>query len=143
MAATGLDRNTQKRGPIRQQPLALAAASTGAAAIPIGTMVMVLTPSTGALRAADTATGRVIGVACQAADFALGDRKIIVEKGIFKMANDGSITAALVGQLCFVVDNQTVGTAAGPTNDVPAGYVDSVESDGVFVAMTGDFVGAA
>jgi len=143
MAATALDRNTQKRGPIRQIPLVLAAAATGAAAIPIGVMVMVISATGQALNAADTASGVVMGVSAQAANFANGDRKIIVERGVFKMGNDGSITAALVGTRCFVVDNQTVGTAAGPTNDVPAGYIDSVESDGVWVDMASPNVAAA
>lgn len=142
MAATALDRNTQKRGPIRQVALPLAAASTGAAAIPIGTMVMVLTPSTGALNAADTATGIVIGLSCQAANFANGDRDIVVEKCIAKLANNGNVTAAHVGSVLTVVDNQTVGLPGDTTNDVPAGICDRVESDGVFVDMTGARPGA-
>jgi hypothetical protein len=142
MAATTLDRNTQKRGPIRQQVLALAAASTGANAIPVGVMVMTLTAGTGALNAADTATGLVAGLSCQVGNFANGDRKLVVEKGIFKMANNGSITAANVGTVATVVDNQTVGLAADTTNDVGAGIIDSVESDGVWIDMTGARVAA-
>lgn len=143
MAATALDRNTEKRGPIRQIPLVLAAAATGAAAIPVGVMVMVIGGTGQALNAADTASGIVMGVSAQAANFASGDRKIIVERGIFKLGNDGSLTAANVGQRVFVVDNQTVGTAAGPTNDVCAGVLDSVESDGVFVDMVAPPIAAA
>jgi predicted RecA/RadA family phage recombinase len=139
MAATTLDRNTKKRGPIRQKVLAMATGST----IPIGVMVSVATPSAGAVNAADTATHVVMGVSCQAASQAAGDTKIVVEAGIFNMANDGSITAVLVGQPCFVVDNQTVGTAAGPTNDIIAGYVVEVDADGVWVDMTQAKIAAA
>jgi hypothetical protein len=138
MAATTLDRNTFKRGPIRQQVLPLATGSV----IPIGVMVMTLTPSTGAINAADTATGIVAGVSCQAADQTKGDKKIVVEKCIARMNNDGTITAANVGAVATVLDNQTVSLAATTTNDVGAGIIDSVDADGVWVDMTGARVAA-
>lgn len=141
MAATTLDRNTQKKGPIRQVVLPLAAAATGAAQIPIGVMAMVLNPSTGALNAAATATGIVMGLSCQRANFADGDREIVVERGIFKLANDGSITAANIGQLCLVIDNQTVGMVQA--QNIGAGYITEVESDGVWVDMTQAKIAAA
>lgn len=137
MAATTLDRQTQKRGPIRQVVVPLA---TGAV-IPWGVMVMVLAPSTGALNAADTATGLVLGWSCQAVSQTAGDTNISIEKGIAKFAQDGTITNAHVGQLCEVVDNQTVSLTT-TTNHVKAGFVDKVESDGVFVDMTQARVGA-
>jgi hypothetical protein len=138
MAATALDRNIQKRGPIRQQVLPLA---TGAV-IPFGVIVMTLTPSTGALNGADTATGNVLGVSCQACSQTAGDTKIAIEKGIFKFAQDGTITNANIGALCELVDNQTVSLVT-TTNHIKAGYIDSVESDGVFVDMSMTKVAAA
>lgn len=138
MTATALDRNTFKRGPIRQQVLPLA---TGAV-IPFGVMVMTLTPSTGALNAADTATGNVLGMSCMAASQTAGDTKIITERCIAKFAQDGTITAANIGALCEVVDNQTVSLTT-TTNHIKAGYIDSVESDGVFVDMLMTKIGAA
>jgi hypothetical protein len=139
MAATTLDRNTLKRGPIRQQVLPV---KTGVR-IPIGVMVMVNIPSTGADNAADTATTQVIGVSCQAVDQTLGDSKIAVEKCIAQWANGGHITAAHVGIVACVVDNQTVDLAANTTNAIGAGYIDSVDGNGVFVDMTGPKVNAA
>lgn len=143
MAATSLDRNTKKRGPIRQIVLDLAAAATGAAAIPTGTIVSTLAAGTGALRGADTATHIVQGIACQAGNFANGDRRIVVERGIFNLANDGTITAANVGALATVLDNQTVSLAATTTNDVGAGYIVEVDADGVWVDMTQAKIAAA
>lgn len=139
MAATTLDRNTQKRGPIRDQVVPIATS----AKIPIGVMVMVAIPSVGAVNATDSAAAQVIGASCQAVDQTLGDAKIQIEKGIFKFANGGHITNAHIGILACVVDNQTVDLAANTTNALGAGYIDSVESDGVFVDMTGAKVNAA
>jgi len=139
MAATTLDRNTKKRKIDRQIALDLAAATT----IPIGVMVSVATPSVGAVNASDTATHVVMGVSCQRGEYTNGDRRIIVEKGVFLMGNDASITAAHVGQPCYVVDNQTVGLAAGPTNDIIAGYISEVDGEGVWVDMTQAKIAAA
>jgi len=138
MTATALDRSTSKRGPIRQVVLPLATA----AVIPQGVMVMTATPSVGAVNAADTATGNVLGVSCMAASQTAGDTKIVLERGIFKFAQDGTISNANIGALCEVVDNQTVSLTT-TTNHVKAGYIDSVESDGVFVDMMMTKIGAA
>jgi hypothetical protein len=132
MAATALDRNTQQRGPTRQIALPMGSG----ASIPIGVMVCVATPAAGAVNAADTAGFLVMGVSHQAAVQANGDTKIVVGKGIYKMGNNGNITAAHIGIAVTVVDNQTVGLAADTTNDVIAGYVTEVDSDGVWIDMT-------
>lgn len=138
MTATALDRNTFKRGPMRQVVLPLATSSV----IPMGVMVMTATPSVGAVNAADTATGNVLGVSCMPASQTAGDTKIVLERGIFKFAQDGTITNANIGALCEVVDNQTVSLTT-TTNHVKAGYIDSVETDGVFVDMMMTKIGAA
>jgi hypothetical protein len=140
MTATTLDRNTFKRGPIRQRVLPLA---TGAV-IPYGVMVSVATPAAGAVNAADTASHVVMGVSCMRADQTLGDAEIVLEQGIFKFFHDGTITAANIGQLCTVLDNQTVSLAATTTNDIGAGYIDSIESTTeVWVDMTQAKIAAA
>jgi hypothetical protein len=140
MAATSLDRNTLKKGPIRQIVLPMA---TGAV-IPIGVMVAVATPSAGAVNAIEAANMVVMGLSCQAANQTLGDTKIVVERGIFCMANNGNITAAHVGQPAFVIDNQTVGLAADTaTADIIAGYITEVTGDGVWVDMTQAKIAAA
>jgi hypothetical protein len=143
MTATSLDQNIGKRGPIRQIVLDLASTATGAAAIPIGTIVATAATSAGAVRAADTAGLVVQGIACQAANFANGDRRIVVERGIFRLAQDGSITAANVGQLATVLDNNTVSLAATTTNDIGAGWIVEVDSIGVWVDMTQAKIAAA
>lgn len=139
MAATTLDRNTQKKGPIRQIVLPMATSEV----IPIGVIVCVATPAAGAKNGADTATFICMGLSCQAASQAAGDTKIVVERGIFKLGNNGNITAAHIGIAVSIVDNQTVGLVADTTNDVLAGYVTEVESDGVWVDMTQAKIAAA
>jgi hypothetical protein len=143
MAATSLDQNIGKRGPIRQVVLDLASTATGASAIAIGTIVATATPSAGAVRAADTAGLVVQGVACQAGNFANGDRRIVVERGIFRLAQDGTITAASVGALATVLDNNTVSLAATTAQDIGAGWIVEVDSIGVWVDMTQAKIAAA
>lgn len=124
MTATTLDRNTRKRGPIKQRVLPLA---TGAV-IPYGVMVSIATPSVGAVNASDTATHVVMGIAAMRADQTLGDAEIVLEQCIVLLLHDGTITAADIGQSCTVLDNQTVSKAATTTADIVAGVIDSVES---------------
>lgn len=143
MAATSLDQNPAKRGPIRQVVLDLASTSTGASAIPIGTIVSTATPSAGAVRGADAAGQVVQGIACQAANFANGDRRIVVERGIFRLPQDGTITAAAVGSLATLLDNNTVSLAATTTNDIGVGWIVEVDSVGVWVDMTQAKIAAA
>jgi hypothetical protein len=56
-----------------------------------------------------------------------------VARGVFRWANGGSFTAANLGDLAFVSDDQTVTTAASATYDVIAGVIVDVDSDGVWV----------
>lgn len=136
MAATALDRLTQRRFIERTftQPL------KSGVTIPYGVMVACNTPSTGVDNAADTAGMVVLGVSGQRSSTATGDTKALIERGIAKFFNNGSITAANIGQLCFVVDNQTVGMTT--TNSIGAGYVDEIEADGVFISMLGGKIAA-
>lgn len=138
MADTALDRNTFRRGPIRQVVMDL---DTGQV-IPIGVMVMSVAGK--ARNANDGTAGAIlVGISAQAASYAAGDRTIIVEKCIAKMDNNGNVTAAnQFVTVLTVVDNHTVGLAADTTNDIAAGICDDLESDGVFVDMTGARVGA-
>lgn len=124
MAATTLDRNTRKRGPIKQRVLPLATGSV----IPFGVMVSVATPSVGAVNASDTATHVVMGIAAMRGDQTAGDAEIVLEQCIALLFHDGTITAADIGQSCTVLDNQTVSKAATTASDIVAGVIDSVES---------------
>lgn len=136
MTATTQDRMTPRRFTERSIVFPLKAAEF----IPVGVMTMVESPSTGLRNAADVAGGLVQGVSEQQVSAAAGDDKALVARGVFKMNNNGSITNANRGQLCFVVDNQTVGMST--TNSVGAGFVDEVEADGVFVSMLGGKIAA-
>jgi hypothetical protein len=64
-----------------------------------------------------------------------------VEQGLFRWANSATvdaITAAHVGAICYIVDDQTVAlTSAGATRS-PAGVIYEVDSVGVWVLMTAE-----
>jgi hypothetical protein len=90
-----------------------------------------------AVPASDTANLRVIGraeedVVNAGAD---GAAKIKVKRGVFKWDNDvtNPVTIASVGLPCYVKTSTSVAVAAGPANDIKAGLVFRVDSDGVWV----------
>jgi len=61
-------------------------------------------------------------------------KKAIVRRGIFKyLINSTNLTDADVGTNATVKDNQTLSKASVTTNDVSAGRIVKVESDGVWV----------
>lgn len=132
MTATTLDRNTVRQYIQRQIDLPLTASTD----IPAGAMVMVISGTGTALNAADTAGGVMMGIATQAVSYSGGDRRCIVERGCYWMANDGNITAADIGKLAYVLDNQTVSNQATTLQDVVAGYIEAVDTTlGVLVSM--------
>lgn len=140
MTATTVDRNTKESwndGPIWPIPL------TASTKIPLGVIVMVVSGTGTALNGADTANGLVMGISTQMVDTALGHTVCPVRRGRFWFANDGTITAAMVGMQATILDNQTVSIAATTTNDVIAGLILAVDSiDGVLIDMTGSKIGA-
>ena len=139
MTATTVDRNTVEvwnDGQIIPIPL------TAATKIPLGVIVMVVSGTGTALNGADTANGIVMGVSTQLVDTTLGHTKCPVKRGRFWFANDGTITAANIGQVATVLDNQTVSLAATTTNDVPAGIILGVDATlGVCLEMSGGKIG--
>lgn len=139
MTATTADRNTVEVwnfGQIVPIPL------TASTKIPGGVIVMVVSGTGTALNGADTANGVVMGVSTQTVDTALGHTKCPVRRGRFWFGNDGNVTAAMIGQIATVLDNQTVSTAATTTNDVPAGQILAVDATlGVLVDMAGGKIG--
>lgn len=138
MAATTNDRNSPAIFIERQIVLKL----EPAADIPDG--VIVCSNANGnAVNGADTAGLITQGRAAHRATYANGDREITVERGCFLFANDGTIVQADVGKLCTILDNQTVSKAATTANDIGAGYIEEVRSDGVVVSMLGGLVAAA
>lgn len=108
-----------------------------ATAIVAGEMVALNAAGT-AIPAADTASTRVIGRAEADADNSGGsasDITVLVKRGIFKYDNDPTnpVTIASIGLPCYVKTSTSVAVAAGPTNDIKAGIVIRVDSDGVYV----------
>lgn len=91
-----------------------------------------------AVPAADTAGLTVIGRAesdVDNTDGSAGDLDVTVKRGVFKYDNSSGnpVTIASIGAACYVEDSTTVAVAAGPDNDIPAGLVIRVESDGVYI----------
>ncbi|KKM67318.1 hypothetical protein LCGC14_1472270 [marine sediment metagenome] len=85
-----------------------------------------------AVAAADVAGLATMGIAEEQVDNsagAAGDLEIRVRKGVFEFETSGgsAVTAADVGRVVFWLDDQTVVKAAGVTNDVKAGILDSID----------------
>jgi len=64
-----------------------------------------------------------------------------VENGLFCWKNSAAadaITLAEVGTVCFIVDDETVAKTSGGGTRSPAGIIEDVDSDGVWVRMGQD-----
>ena len=87
------------------------------------------------VEATTTSTNITVGIASVHVDNstgASGDKNCSVIQGVGRFANGNSITKASVGQLCYVVDDQTVTTSAAGSPPV-AGTIYAVDSSGVWV----------
>lgn len=89
-----------------------------------------------------TATGKVAcGVFEETVDNSAGAdaaKTAKVRLGVFKFGNSASsdeITAAEVGDACYIVDDQTVAKTNGGSTRSAAGIVMGVDSDGVWVQI--------
>jgi hypothetical protein len=135
MAALIKDRNTPSRaGDKFSLPVATLVA------IYAGSIVML--NATGYATPGATATGQVAaGRAAEQVDNSAGADGAVnveVETGVFQFANSAStdeITAAEVGDTCYIVDDQTVAKTDGTGTRSAAGKVVGVDSDGVWVRM--------
>jgi hypothetical protein len=95
-----------------------------------------------AVPASNAANLTVVGVSDDRFDNkggAAGAINAIWQHGIFKFKNDGTlpVTAAMVGQKCYVQDDETVraiDAGEGATNPV-AGTVCQLDADGVWVEI--------
>jgi hypothetical protein len=101
-----------------------------------GTMVCV--DSSGLVEhATDAASKKVIGRAQETQDNTGSNysatRTIKVRRGCFRWVNGDSFTDANIGDLAYVEDNQTVQKAASASQDIIAGVIIDVDSDGVWV----------
>lgn len=64
-----------------------------------------------------------------------GDVVARVAQGVFRFANGDTIAQVNVGDVCFLVDDQTVAKADGAGARSPAGIIMGVDSTGVYVAI--------
>lgn len=101
-----------------------------------GTMVCV--DSSGLVEhATDAASKKVVGRAEVTQDNTGSNysatRTIRVRRGCFRWVNGDSFTDANIGDLAYVEDNQTVQKAASASQDIIAGVIIDVDSDGVWV----------
>lgn len=138
MAATTVDRNTVAKYIQRTLRIPLAASTT----IPAGAIVC--TNASGlAVNGADTAGLICQGRAEHRASTVDGDTEVVVGRGGFWYANDGTIVQADVGTVATILDNQTVSKAATTANDIPAGHIDEVDATlGVLIDMLGGKIAA-
>lgn len=135
MVALTKDRNTPRSsGDIRQGPVA--------AAVTIFAGSIVMRNAAGYVLPGATATGSVaIGRAEERVDNssgANGDKTVTYRPGIYRFANSAAadeITIAEVGDKCFIVDDQTVAKTDGTATRSPAGIVDAVDANGVWVRI--------
>lgn len=133
MAALTKDRNTPRRqGDDRQGAVA---AST---LIHAGAIVM--RNAAGYLVEGQVATGLVgVGRAEERVDNSAGSNggaSVAYRPGVYHYANSTAadeITMAEIGDVCFAVDDQTVAKTNGSASRSPAGVVEDVDAQGVWV----------
>lgn len=132
MAALTQDRNTpQAIGDMREGAMAATTTIYGGA--------IVMRNASGYLRQGATATalvgvGRAEARAVNGGD--AGAANVKYRAGVFRFGNSASgdaITVADIGAVCFAVDDQTVAKTNGTNTRSPAGFVDHVDSLGVWV----------
>jgi hypothetical protein len=134
MTALAQDRNTQRKyveRVVSENPL-IAATTT------VWNGSLVANNAAGALiPASDTAGITVLGRASRRMVNPTGAAAAVVpagkvEAGCYKFATTGgnALTIVDVGKNAYVLDDQTVVRAAGTTNSIIAGIVDSIDPDG-------------
>lgn len=135
MAPLTKDRNTVKRDGVK-----IAALMAAGAVIFAGGLVV--KDSTGYAKPGVTGLGlTVLGRAdsyVSNSGGSAGDTTIEVEAGVFKVANSSGIdeiTAADIGKVCYLVDDQTVARTSGGVSRSGAGIVMGVEDTGVWVKV--------
>lgn len=128
MSALAADRNT----PFKKKGNAFRMKVKASTTIYDGALVAVTSGTGYAIPAADTASLIVMGVASSKGDNSAGADgavEIDVETGVFKF-DVSSVTIANVGQNATMVDDHTVGVAAGTTNDIVVGKILDIDADG-------------
>ncbi len=135
MAALTSERNTKRReGALRVEPVA------ATAKLWAGSLVM--RNASGYLTCGATVAGGLgVGRAEATADNTTGvdgAKTVEYRRGVFGFATAAGadeITQAHVGQLCYIVDDQTVAKTDGSASRSPAGIVDGIEGGVVWVLL--------
>jgi len=125
----------------RNTPLIEGHLKSGAAdAVLIYAGALVMRNAAGNITKGATATGSVgAGRAEERVDNSggnAGDLTVTFRPGIFRFNNSAStdaITKAEIGDICFIVDDETVAKTDGSAARSPAGFVEDVDAQGVWV----------
>ena len=133
MAALNKDRNTPVRSNQTVPYPAAASQKFYAGALACINASGYLTP--GATATTLKAAGRVEEAVDNSAG-ADGAVNVIVRRGCFKFANNGSVTLAHTLGTAYIVDDQTVAPDNGTSTRSIAGQIIEVESDGVWVNIS-------
>lgn len=140
MANANEGRNTRRRDAKRVgHPV------NSTATIFAGTMVALLTANGNAVRAGTASSGRAVGVALETVT-GDGTRIVETEAGCFQFGNSTStdeITRADIGNIAYVVDDQTVAKTDGGGTRQIAGAIVDVDAAGVWVDIGPGAVGPA
>lgn len=130
MVALTQDRNTFRRDGVEfERPVA------AAQKIYAGSIVM-RNAAGDAVKGAVAAGQKALGVAQELADNtsgAAGAINVKIRRGCFQFANDGTVQAAEIGRLAYVVDDQTVADNDGAGARSALGVIVDVDSAGVWV----------
>ena len=126
------DRNTPMRQPGIQSGLA--------AAVLIYAGALVMRNAAGYITKGAAATGSVgVGRAEERVDNSAGsagDKSVEFRPGTFRFKNSAStdaITIAEIGDVCWIVDDETVAKTSGSGARSPAGIIADVDAQGVWV----------
>ena len=102
---------------------------------------IVVLSATGYAESGATATGKIAVGRCEEYvynDLADGLKTVKVRRGCYQFLNSAAadlITIAQIGDVCYIVDDQTVAKTDGGTTRSPAGFIMDVDDDGVWVLL--------
>lgn len=135
MSALTADRNTPRRDG-QELSLGLAAATKI-----YGGSIVCRNASGYAVSGSTSTTLKALGIAGEQVDNSSGSagaKSVAIRKGTYRFGNSTStdaITAADIGNDCYIVDDQTVAKTSGTSTRSVAGKVADVDSDGVWVTF--------
>ena len=113
-----------------------------AAATTVYAGALVMRNAAGFLLSGATAAGSVgVGRAEEQVDNSTGsngDKTIMVRPGVFRFANSAAadlIAQSEIGDVCYIVDDQTVAKTDGTASRSPAGIIHDIDDNGVWVRL--------